>query len=117
MTRALNEFISPGKDYVSLVVCGDEVDQAILWQLYTAGGQGLLPVQIAERLSEFNVSRYAVTRRIQRMNKRFQEEFGKCVAEKRGRSGPWAMTSYLRRIWGTTFEEVLENKNSGFHQV
>lgn len=95
-----------------MVVCGDEVDQATLWQLYTASGQGLLPVQIAERLSEFNVSRYTVTRRIQRMNKRFQEKFGKCVAEKHGRSGPWAMTSYLLRIRGTTIEEAREEKAS-----
>lgn len=104
----LGSFLDVKQDYVMLVVCEDEVDQAILWGLYRAGGQGLLPIQIAERLSKLNVSRYTVTRRIQRMNKRLQRELGKDVAEKRGRAGPWAITSYLRKMWGATVEEARE---------
>jgi hypothetical protein len=54
---------------------------------------GLLPSAIASELARYNLKRWDVTRRIQRMNKRLMEEIGQKVAEKRGHQ--WAPTSFI----------------------
>jgi len=108
MMASLSEYMDPGKDYLSMVVCGDEVDQAILWELYTASSAGWSTTEIAERLlPEYKLDRFQVLRRIKRMNKRLESEMGRPVAE--SREHRWVMTRYVNRIWGsTTKEEVLK---------
>ena len=101
---ALGQLTLPSKDFLSLVVCKDEVDVAILKQLYQAGHKGLYPVVIAERLSRYGLSRFNVTDRIQRMNKLLKREMDHIVAEKRG--WRWALTKTAYEIWGATKEEM-----------
>jgi len=61
------------------------------------GVGGLLPSAIAAELAEYDLKRWDVTRRIQRMNKKLAKELGQKVAEKRGHQ--WAPTSFLIDIW------------------
>jgi hypothetical protein len=89
------------KPMVQKIACVDEVDSEILELVYEAGGQGMLPRDLAARLSTFKVRRHQVSRRIQRMNKRVQTEIGETVVEKRG--WHWALTTWALEIWG---EEV-----------
>ena len=85
---------------IERTVCKDEVDREILQLLFEAGSFGLLPKDIACRLERFKITRYQVTRRIQRMNKRLEKEFGEQVAERRG--WHWAMTSFSNDSWNKT---------------
>ena len=103
---ALSQLTIPSKDFLSLVVCKDEVDVAILNELYEAGPRGLYPVVIADRLATYGLSRFMVTYRIQRMNKRLKKELDQLVAEKRG--WRWALTQTVYEIWGETKEEISE---------
>lgn len=106
---ALGQLTIPSKDFLTLVACKDEVDTAILNELYEAGPRGLYPVVIAEKLAAYGLSRFMVTHRIQRMNKRLKKELDQLVAEKRG--WRWALTKTVYEIWGATKEEInLENE-------
>ncbi len=80
------------KSLIEEAACRDEVDKAILQVLFEAGSPGLLPKDIAAKLSEFKVARQQVTRRIIRMNKRLAKELDSTVVERRGWC--WAMTSF-----------------------
>ncbi len=83
---------------VERVACRDEVDRDILQILFEAGSSGLLPKEVAVKLEKFKVNRHQVSRRIQRMNKRLEKEFGEGAAEKRG--WHWALTSFAFDVWG-----------------
>jgi hypothetical protein len=80
------------KSLIEEAACCDEVDKAILQLLFEAGAPGLLPKDIAAKLTEFRVARHQVTRRIIRMNKRLAKELDSTVIERRGWC--WAMTSF-----------------------
>jgi hypothetical protein len=56
---------------------------------------GLLPKDLALRLKQFKVTRHQISRRLQRMNKRLEKEYGEHIAEKRG----WALTGFAIEIW------------------
>ncbi len=88
---------------IERVACEDEVDREILQLLFEAGNFGLLPKELAERLERFKITRYQVSRRILRMNKRIEKEFGEHVAEQRG--WHWALTSFAVEVWGTVEKE------------
>src|ERR1700690_1564505 len=75
---------------IERVTCEDEVDRQILRLLFEAGSLGLLPKDLAVKLVKFKVTRHQVSRRILRMNKRLEKEFGQQIAEQRG--WHWAMT-------------------------
>src|SRR4030042_2754241 len=68
---------------VERVVCEDEVDGEIIQALFEAGSPGLLPKDLAAKLRGFKVTRHQISRRILRMNKLLEKEFGEHVAEKR----------------------------------
>jgi len=51
-------------EYVEDVACTDEVDQAILVELYHAESSGVLPKDIAYALGEYELNRFQVLRRI-----------------------------------------------------
>ena len=114
ITAGLSDWLTPEKDYLVSVVCRDEVDEALLWCLYSAGGEGISPTHIVEdpELSRFKLKKWHVTRRVLRMNERLKKKLGNRVAEKRGRK--WAMTSFVHNIWGVTKEEIkAEKENQG----
>jgi hypothetical protein len=83
---------------IERVACEDEVDREILRLLFDAGSYGLLPKDLAAKLERFKVQRFQISRRILRMNKRIQIEFGEKVAEQRG--WHWALTSFAFETWG-----------------
>ena len=88
------------KSLIERVACKDEVDRGILQLLFEAGSFGMLPKDLAVRLDRLKVTRYQVSRRIQRMNKRVEKEFGEHIAEQRG--WHWAMTSFAIDAWKDT---------------
>ena len=90
-------------DYIRSIACKDEVDQAILDELYTAGPVGKLPRDISLELAEFKLNPWNVTQRIRRMNKRLDRHIAKMVAEKRGLK--WASTNWAYPNWDSTKEE------------
>ena len=55
-------------DYIKTIACNDELDQAILDELYRAGPPGKLPRDIALELSEHKLNPWNVTQRIRRMS-------------------------------------------------
>jgi len=71
------------KPYIEKVCCSDDdVDKAILNEFHCAGASGILPKDLAKALEEYDLDRWQVLRRIQRMNKRLEEEIAQKVAEK-----------------------------------
>ena len=69
---------------IERIACEDEVDKEILRLLFEAGSPGLLPKELAIKLERFKVTRHQVSRRILRMNKRLEKEFGEQIVEQRG---------------------------------
>jgi len=66
-----------------------------------------LPKDVATKLARFEVTRHQISRRILRMNKRLEKEFGEYIAEQRG--WHWALTCFATEAWGedgtTTWEK------------
>jgi hypothetical protein len=87
---------------IERVACSDEVDREILQVLFEAGSSGLLPKDLAVKLERFKVNRHQVSRRLLRMNKHLEKEFGENVVEKRG--WHWALTSFTFEAWNETRE-------------
>jgi hypothetical protein len=86
-----------GKPMIQRIACGDEVDVEILQMLREAGGVGLLPKDLAARLTAYKVMRRQVSRRIIRMNRKLEKELGELLVEKRG--WHWALTSFGNEVW------------------
>jgi hypothetical protein len=95
---------------IERVICVDEVDREILSLLFEAGSPGLLPKDLTGKLERFRVARHQVSRRILRMNKRLEKEFGEHVAEQRG--WHWALTSFAVEIWGKNENDELKKEYS-----
>jgi hypothetical protein len=85
---------------IERIVCQDDVDGEILRLLFEAGSTGLLPKDLSAKLERFKVQRFQISRRIIRMNKRLQKEFGENIAEQRG--WHWALTSFAMDSWNET---------------
>jgi len=79
---------------------GLRVQVRVLRFLFEAGSSGLLPKDLAMKLERFKVMRHRVSRRVLRMNKRIEKEFGEHIVEKRG--WHWALTSFAYETWGKT---------------
>jgi len=94
----LKEFFRFKQPMIEKVACSDELDKEILQVLFEAGSPGVLPKDLAARLVRFNVTRHQISRRIFRMNRRLEKEFGERVAEKRG--WHWALTTFVVEVWG-----------------
>ena len=80
--------------------------QLILGLLFEACSSGLLPNDLAKRLERFKTTRFQVSRRILRMNRRLEKEFGENIAERRG--WHWAVTSFVIESWGDTEKKPSE---------
>ena len=85
---------------IERVAYRDELDKEILQAIFEAGSPGLLPKDLAAKLNAFKVTRHQISRRILRMNKRLEKEFGEHVAEKRG--WHWAITNFVLETWNET---------------
>ena len=85
---------------IERVSCKDEIDREILRLLFEAGSPGLLPKELATKLEQFKVTRHQVSRRILRMNKRLEKEFGEQIVEQRG--WHWALTVFAVEAWNNT---------------
>ena len=92
------------RSLIERIACIDEVDREILRSLFEAGSPGLLPRDLAGKLVAFEVGRHQVSRRILRMNKRLEKEFGEAAAEKRG--WHWALTGFAFESWGKSKKEM-----------
>ncbi|MGD0405821.1 MAG: hypothetical protein ABSB10_04130 [Candidatus Bathyarchaeia archaeon] len=73
-------------------------------QAMTDGGQSTrfpsLFRDLSTKLEAFKVARHQISRRVLRMNKRLEKEFGERIAEKRG--WHWALTSFTVEAIGET---------------
>jgi hypothetical protein len=94
----LKGFFNFEQSLIERVACEDEIDLEILQALFEAGSPGLLPKDLAAKLLHFKVTRHQISRRLLRMNKRLEKEFGEHVVEKRG--WHWAITNFVRENWG-----------------
>lgn len=101
----LKDFFNFKQPMIEKIVCADEVDKEILQALFEGGSTGLLPKDLAARLTRFGVSRHQTSRRLLRMNKRLEEELGRHVAEKRG--WRWALSGFASEAWGDTESEMF----------
>jgi len=98
--------------YLIEMVCQDSRDQAILDVLRAAGSDGLPPKEIHARVRRYGLKYHHITRRINRMNKRMQNEIGERVADKVGRN--WALSDFMFCNWSARENEgetyMTENK-------
>ena len=92
---------------IEQVALGDEADREILRLLFEAGSPGLLPKDLASKLERFKTARHQVSRRILRINKRIEKEFGEQVVEKRG--WHWALTRFAIEARGKTDKDIEPN--------
>jgi len=109
LAKGLGCFLKFEQPYLEQVICRDEVDSAIVEELLGAGSEGMLPKDIAARLVSYKVTRWHVSRRLVRMNKRLKEEIDQNVAEKHG--WKWAATSFMNENWSANKEEIHQNKS------
>ena len=98
----LKDSFSFDQPIIEHIACRDEADREIIQLLFETGVPGLLPKDLAAKLENFKVTRHQVSRRIQRMNKRLEKEFGERIAEQRG--WHWALTSFAVEAWRETSE-------------
>lgn len=81
---------------IERVAYEDEIDREIPQVLFEAGSYGMLPKEIA-KLEKFKVQRFQVSRRINRMNRYLEKEFGEKIAERRG--WHWVLTNFVTELW------------------
>lgn len=92
LAAGLRELFMLGEDYVSMVVCQDKIDVAILSALRGAGATGR---QSGELAAQLDIDHRDVSRRIHRMNKKMEQEIGERLIEKKGHK--WKLILRLRR--------------------
>ena len=97
-----------GSAYLFDLVCRDSRDGAILDVLREAGPNGMLPRDIYAKVAKFGLQYHHITRRINRMNKRMQNEIGQRVADKVGRN--WALSDFMVHNWMAKINEVETEK-------
>jgi len=96
LAAGLRELFILGEDYVSMVVCEDEIDVAVLNALREAGAGGR---QSGELAAQLDIDYRDVSRRVYRMNKRMEQEIGETIIEKHGHK--WKLIPRLRRDFAT----------------
>jgi len=92
LAAGLRELFILGEDYVSMIACQDENDVAILSALREAGATGR---QSGELAAQLDIDHRDVSRRVQRINKRMQQEIGENIIQKQGHK--WKLIPHLRR--------------------
>ena len=109
--NCLAPFLEIDSDYLVSVVCQDEGDRALLDYLRSKGSIGITPTEacVAEELERFRFKPFHITRRIQRMNKRLEEDIGKPVATSYNRR--WVLTRFAQQAFNATKEEINRDIN------
>jgi hypothetical protein len=97
------------KPLIEKIACSDDIDKEILQLLFEAGALGMLPKDLAAKLATFKVTRYQVSRRIIRMNRRLVRELGSSVAEQRG--WHWALTGFTLDAFRASSREDLPERS------
>jgi len=92
LAAGLRELFILGEDYVSMVACQDEIDVAILSALREAGATGR---QSGELAAQLDIDHRDISRRIQSMNKRMEQEIGENIIMKQGHR--WKVIPRLRQ--------------------
>ncbi|WGM90147.1 MAG: hypothetical protein NUK63_03265 [Candidatus Bathyarchaeum tardum] len=92
LAAGLRSLFSLGEDYVSMIVCKDEVDVAILYALREAEATGR---QTGELATQLDIDHRDISRRIERMNKKMIQEIGEPVITKKGHK--WKIAPRLRK--------------------
>jgi len=92
LAAGLRELFMLSEDYVSMVACQDELDVAILSALREAGATGR---QSGELATQLDIDHRDISRRIQRMNMRMEQEIGENIITKHGHK--WKLIRRLRR--------------------
>ena len=108
LTRSMQPSMTFEPDYIVQVVCRDERDMALFDYLISKGDLGIAPTEacIVEELKGFKFKKFQVTRRLQRMNKRLQNELNKNVADSHGRR--WVVTNFVLKAWSSGKDELEE---------
>jgi len=92
LAAGLRELFMLGEDYVSMVACQDEIDVALLNVLREAGATGRQSGELATLLE---IDHRDVSRRINHMNKRMEQDTGENIIDKHGHK--WKLIPRLRR--------------------
>lgn len=90
-------------NFITETVCGDEIDARLILYLIEAGEGGISNTETAQKLAGWGLTKWMVTRRIRRMNRKLTEALGEKVAEKRGRR--WCASRFIFDVWGHPEEE------------
>jgi hypothetical protein len=97
LVAGLRELFILGEDYVSMVVCQDEIDVATLTALRETLAIGR---QSGELAAQLDINHRDISRRIHRMNKRMEQEIGENIIKKHGHR--WKLILRLRRDFDAT---------------
>jgi hypothetical protein len=113
LCQGLRDFLTFDRPYVQQIVCEDEVDSAILDTLRHAGQGGMLPRDVADKLKQYKLKPWHVSRRLCRMNNRLRKQIDQTAAEKRGgKRQRWALTDFMYKAWESTKEEIWREEKS-----
>lgn len=99
--KGLEHYFEFPADYIEDVAAESALEKEILQVLRENPG-GVLPCEIAEKLTDLGTNRWQVTRRIRAMNKRMQRELGKDMAHKSGHK--WMLSAFMAENWGEQLE-------------
>jgi hypothetical protein len=111
LSRGLNYLMDYESDYLVKMVCRDSRDENILDVLHECGPAGLSPKEIFLKMRRYGLKYHHVTRRINRMNKRMQNEIGERVADKVGRN--WALSDFMLHNWNVKKSEIETEAEEG----
>jgi len=101
------EYVRFEQSYIEKVCRPDDIDKAILEQLWLAGHRGMLPKDIIRNIKDPKLwDRKQIQHRIKRMNKRLYRRIKKEVAEKTGHE--WTLTDFAYQAYKLTKEELKE---------
>jgi len=100
IVTGLKGYFEFDQSIIEKAICSDELDKEILFLLFEVGSSGLLPKDLANKLAQYKITRHQISRRLLRMNRLMEKEYGEHIAEKQG--WHWALTSFAREVWGKT---------------
>ena len=92
LAAGLRELLMLEEDYVTMVACKDDLDQAVLNAIRDGRHVGKRTGELA---AELGIDDRRVSERIGRMNKRMEDEIGEPIITKQ--NGKWRLIKKLRR--------------------
>jgi len=104
LAAGLRELLILDEDYVSMVACKDDVDHAVLNAIREGRHVGKRTGELA---AELEIDDRRISERIERMNKRMEDEIGEPIITKQ--NGKWRLIKKLRRDFAAARPEELES--------